>query len=167
MGRNSNQPGCLSHPKQPSRFFLDEPGERLLEADRITWECGKDDEDPIGHDRQWRHEILCKYPDDIAVDLARQYLADYEQGGRHGAGGKESAERELRRRIREQRHGPGDHERPKCRQAVANRVRLLLGPVLRHQRALMRPDTEVVPHTHRQPIGQQVGSADDQDRLQR
>ena len=67
------------------RFFLDEPGERLLDADDIAWECGKDDEDPIGHDRQWRHQIFRKYPDEIAVDLARQYVSDYAQSGRHGA----------------------------------------------------------------------------------
>ena len=54
--------------KGAGRFFLDEPGERLLEADDIAWNCGKDDEDPIGRDRQWRHEIFRKYPDEIAVD---------------------------------------------------------------------------------------------------
>ncbi len=59
--------------------------DRLLEADEITWECGKDDEDPYGLDRRWRHRIFEQYLPSIAVKLAWEYKALYEQRGRHEA----------------------------------------------------------------------------------
>ena len=91
MGRRCDQFGSSIATGRKGRFFLDEPGERLLEADEIAWDCGvawdcgKNGEDRFGMDRQWRHEVFSKYPDEIAVDLARQYVSDYEQHGRHGA----------------------------------------------------------------------------------
>ena len=49
----------------------------------------------------------------------------------------------------------------KCRHPVAGGL-LFLGTVLRRERALMRTDAQVIPHAHRQAVGEEIGDADDQ-----
>jgi hypothetical protein len=68
-----------------NQFFLDRSGQRLLHADRLTWFCGQDDEDPFGLDRELRHGIFSSYPPALSNTLAREYLNVYERQGRHAA----------------------------------------------------------------------------------
>ena len=65
MARGSKRLDRLFPSKGTGRFFLDEPGERLLEADDIAWDCGKDDirEDDV--DAYIGHQTLSNYLDDF------------------------------------------------------------------------------------------------------
>ena len=66
-------------------FFLNDPSEKFLPADELTWNCGIDGEDPFGVDRHMRHEVFARYTEHIADWLAKEYIKIYEKEGRHAA----------------------------------------------------------------------------------
>ncbi len=66
-------------------FFLNDPywqSRPIPEPDAITWDCGKDSEDPYGLDRQWRHSKLRRYPMPLATWIATRYKTIYAKEGR-------------------------------------------------------------------------------------
>lgn len=71
--------------------------------------------------------------------------------------------------IWNERDGARGHECHERGNAVPDRRRLQLGQLLRFPHPLVRPDSEVVAHPHRESVGQQIGDTEDEhgNRLQR
>ena len=61
-----------------------------------------------------------------------------------------------------QRNGPDDGKGQERGDGVAYRLRLLFGNTLGPAHAFVRSDAEVIADRHRQPVGQQIGGADDE-----
>lgn len=71
------------------------------------------------------------------------------------------------RRRGQEGHGSRDDECEQGRKTVTCGLGLFLRPPLVLERALARPDAEVAPYTHREPVSEKIGHAEDDDGLAR